>query len=131
MLSAVALDLYREGAAALADTAARAALDLLQSNDFVNLSSNGASIGDRVEITKRLKQRSGPLPMHTQGNLVGHDVGKGLYLLLLFPQWYPAGVLALVPEKDIRFLSKPKIADESWEQAAVTGIKHVVRAPAE
>ena len=98
--------LLRRGQTELALDVARVAVDLTQNGatEVLHVSPSGLSIGDRIKIRTRHHQ----IAQHTPGNIVGF--AKGQILALFFPPAMSNGVLTLVGEDDISFLSKPAMA---------------------
>jgi hypothetical protein len=93
---------------------AKVAVDLTNGNGLLRVSPTGVSVGDRVKSNVVIKKKTS-IPRSTPGNVVGYDEEAKQFLVLFFPVWLPQGVLVLVPEKDLIFVSKPKI-EENTEQ---------------
>lgn len=113
-ISKSAIELVVEGAENEALQLARIAVDLTNGNGLLRVSPSGVSVGDRVKSNVTIKKKTS-IPKSTPGNVVGFDTEKKQYLVLFFPVWLPQGVLVLVPEKDILFVSKPKIEEDTEE----------------
>lgn len=111
-VSKIAVSLHRKKVHNVANDIAKIALDLTNGNDILRISPNGVSIGDRVKCNVPLHRRN-TIPKATPGNVVGFDPKTKSYLVLFFPVWFPQGVLVLVNEKEINFLMKPKIEENT------------------
>lgn len=114
-ISKISLKLARKKLPVVAADLAKIAIDLTNGSGLVKVSPNGVSIGDRVRSTIPIKRRD-VIQKNTQGNVVGFEPNSGRYLVLFFPVWFPQGVLALVEPKNIVFLTKPKISEETEQE---------------
>ena len=97
--------MLQRGRIKLATEVARIALNLTQhgATEVLHVSPSGLSLGDRIKI----RSRHHKIAKDTPGNIVGF--AKGQILALFFPPNLSNGVLVLVAEDDISFLSKPLV----------------------
>jgi hypothetical protein len=109
-ISNVIISLLKERVDGPALDVARVAIDLSDNKNVIVVSPNGISVGDRVKSSTSI-MRKNTIPKSTPGNVIGYDLETKKYLVLFFPVWYPHGVLALVGEKEINFIMKPRVEE--------------------
>lgn len=116
-MSSVVMRLASSKMVGVAVDVAKVAIDLTssggsQDQGLLKVSPDGVSLGDRVRCNVVVKRKT-TIPKNTPGNIIGFDPESRKYLVLFFPVWFPQGVLALVSEKEITFIAKPRIEEDS------------------